>query len=120
MGQPVANCLSVNHGRGHCVGNHFTKGGCGRERIRFWTTRVWPRAPQDPREDIMLTGWRDFDDTLRAFDLLQRRIDRAFGDWATPSPAGDRLRRRTAAAWPATNVFETKQAFVVKAEVPGV
>ena len=68
----------------------------------------------------MLTGWRDFDDTLRAFDLLQRRIDRAFDRWAEPSPVGDRLRRRTALAWPATNVFETKEAFVVKAEVPGL
>lgn len=68
----------------------------------------------------MLTGWRDFDDTLRAFDQLQRRIDRTFEGWATPSPAGDRLRRRAAVAWPATNVFEAKEAFVVKAEVPGL
>jgi len=68
----------------------------------------------------MLTGWRDFDDTLRAFDLLQRRIDRAFDGWTTQAPAGDRFRRRPNAAWPTTNVFETKHAFVVKAEVPGL
>ena len=68
----------------------------------------------------MLTGWRDFDDTLRAFDQLQRRIDRTFDSWATPSAAADRLRRRTTASWPTTNVFETKESFVVKAEVPGL
>ncbi|MGA7123777.1 MAG: Hsp20/alpha crystallin family protein [Polyangiaceae bacterium] len=68
----------------------------------------------------MLTGWRDFDDTLRAFDQLQRRIDRTFDSWAAPSPAADRLRRRATASWPATNVFETKESFIVKAEVPGL
>ena len=68
----------------------------------------------------MLTGWRDFDDTLRAFDQLQRRIDRTFDSWAMPSPSGGRLRRRAAVGWPATNVFETKESFVVKAEVPGL
>jgi HSP20 family protein len=66
----------------------------------------------------MLTGWRDFDDTLRAFDFLQRRIDRAFDNRA--ARPGDRSRRTVPAPWPAINVFETKQAFVVKAEVPGL
>jgi HSP20 family protein len=68
----------------------------------------------------MLTGWRDFEDTLRAFDLLQRRMDRAFDYWADPIPPTERSRRRVRASWPATNVFETRQAFVVKAEVPGL
>ncbi|MBV9949382.1 MAG: Hsp20/alpha crystallin family protein [Myxococcales bacterium] len=68
----------------------------------------------------MLTGWRDFDDTLRAIDLLQRRLDRAFDQWAEPYPQGERARRRPRTAWPPTNVFETKEAFVVKAEVPGL
>jgi HSP20 family protein len=73
----------------------------------------------------MLTGWRGFDDTFRAFDtlraldVLQRRIDRAFEDWAPPGEPSV-ARRRAQAAWPATNVFETKEAFVVKAEVPGL
>jgi HSP20 family molecular chaperone IbpA len=77
----------------------------------------------------MLTGWRDFDgalrtlDTLRTLDLLHRRIDRAFEDWPWPG-ARDAARRTVAGsvatAWPPTNVFETKEAFVVKAEVPGV
>jgi len=65
----------------------------------------------------MLTGWRDFDDTLRTLDLLQRRFDRAFDGWTERGP---RVARSTRAAWPLTNVFETKEAFLVKAEVPGL
>jgi HSP20 family protein len=65
----------------------------------------------------MLTGWRDFEHTLRTLDRLQRRIDREFFDWADPAFTA---RRRARAAWPATNVFETKDAFVVKADVPGL
>ena len=62
----------------------------------------------------MLTGWRDFESTFQAFDRIQRQFDRALLE---RSPA---LRRRPRVAWPATNVFETKEAFVVKAEVPGL
>jgi HSP20 family protein len=68
----------------------------------------------------MLTGWRDLDDTFRAFDLLQRRFDRAFDPWVSDAPSGDRAQRRARLAWPAINAFETKEAFLVKAEVPGV
>jgi HSP20 family protein len=68
----------------------------------------------------MLIGWRDFDDTLRAMDLLHRRMDRAFDAWADVSAAGLRPRRLGRLAWPPTNVFETKEAFVVRAEVPGL
>jgi HSP20 family protein len=56
----------------------------------------------------MLTGWTPFDDTLRALDLLQHRVDRAFDG------------RGYEPAWPAINLFETKESFVVKAEVPGL
>ena len=63
----------------------------------------------------MLTGWMDFDDTLRTLDQLQRRIDHVFEGWSDPRPW-----RRGRPAWPATNVFETKEAFVVKAPVPGL
>jgi HSP20 family protein len=70
----------------------------------------------------MLTAFRDFDDTLRTLDLLQRRFDQAFD--GLPVAAGLRpelrLRRRQAPAWPPTNVFETKEAFVVEADVPGL
>jgi len=82
----------------------------------------------------MLTGWRDFDDAFRAIDLLQRRMDRTLDFWAdatAPERAsadtgrrallpGDRWRRRAAAVWPPTNVYEAKEAFIVKAEVPGL
>ncbi|HEX3344864.1 MAG TPA: hypothetical protein VHS09_09845, partial [Polyangiaceae bacterium] len=65
----------------------------------------------------MLTGWRDFEHTLQTFDRLQRHLDRTFAD----SVDAARGRRRAPRfAWPATNVFETKEAFVVVAEVPGL
>jgi HSP20 family protein len=64
----------------------------------------------------MLTfGWRQFDDTLRALDLFQRRIDEAYGDWSAFGVRPHRPR-----VWPALNAFETKDAFVYKAEVPGL
>lgn len=66
----------------------------------------------------MLTGWRDFEHTLHAMDRLQRRLDRAFVDWTDPAWTVER--RRSRAPWPATNVFETKEAFVVRADVPGL
>jgi HSP20 family protein len=66
----------------------------------------------------MLTAFRDFDDTFRTLDLLQRRFDRAF-DGLVLRPEV-RLRRRAQPAWPSTNVFETKDAFVVQADVPGL
>ncbi|MDP9152548.1 MAG: Hsp20/alpha crystallin family protein [Myxococcota bacterium] len=69
----------------------------------------------------MLTGWREFNDTLRTLDLLQRRVDRALDDWSeVPRDPAIRARRRPGSPWPATNVFETKEAFVVTAEVPGL
>lgn len=66
----------------------------------------------------MLTGWKDFDDTLRTLDRLQRRA--GLLDRLDPFASPERVRLRARAAWPATNVFETKEAFVVKAEVPGL
>jgi len=68
----------------------------------------------------MLTGWREYDETLRTLDLLHSRIDRAFEDWGAQLGTAELPRRRTAAVWPAINVFETKDAFVVKADVPGM
>jgi len=68
----------------------------------------------------MLTfGWRQYDDTFRALDLFQRRIDAAYDDWAAFGPAGP-AGRRAARVWPALNAFENKEAFVYRAEVPGV
>jgi HSP20 family protein len=69
----------------------------------------------------MLTGWRDFDDTLRAVNLMQRRIDHVFDDWVfTRQDVGQSARRVARAPWPPINAFETKEAFVYKAQVPGV
>ncbi len=66
----------------------------------------------------MLTGWKDFDDTLRTLDRLQRRFDIVFDPLERLAPA--RVARRSRAVWPATNVFETKESFVVRADVPGL
>jgi HSP20 family protein len=49
----------------------------------------------------MLTGWREFDETLRTLGMLQRQF-------------------RPLAAWPPTNVLETKESFVVRSEVAGL
>lgn len=68
----------------------------------------------------MLTGWRDFDQTLRALDLMQRRFDRVFDDWSLPAAGRDRPRRYARVAWPPVNAFETKDTFVFKVEVPGL
>jgi HSP20 family protein len=68
-------------------------------------------------EDVMLAfGWRQFDDTLRALDEFQRRVDEAYGDWSAVHGRAPRQPR----AWPPVNVFDTKEAFVYKAEVPGL
>lgn len=67
----------------------------------------------------MLTGWRDFDDTLRALSQLQRRIDHVFDDWAGAS-GYELAPRARVAAWPPVNAFETKDSFVYRAEVPGL
>jgi HSP20 family protein len=70
----------------------------------------------------MLTGWRDFDDTLRALSLLQRRFDDVFEYWGAPGgPAVfEHALRAPRTPWPAVNAFETPEAFVYKAEVPGL
>jgi HSP20 family protein len=67
----------------------------------------------------MITGFRDFDDALRALSLLQRRIDYVFEDWS-PGVTIERRYRAPRAGWPPVNVFDTKEAFVYTAEVPGL
>jgi len=66
----------------------------------------------------MLTGWRDFDEALRTIDRLHRHIDHVFDDRSGTGPSRERGWRR--ATWPAVNVVETKEAFVYRAEVPGL
>jgi HSP20 family protein len=63
----------------------------------------------------MLTGWRNFNDALRTIDFLNRHIDYVF-----EAPFVERAPARTRAAWPPVNVVETKEAFVYRAEVPGL
>jgi HSP20 family protein len=68
----------------------------------------------------MNPAWRDLSEALRTFDFLNRHSEYVFEDWpgvaleAWPRPRAQR------AAWPAVNAFETKEAFVYKAEVPGL
>ncbi len=63
----------------------------------------------------MLTAWRDFNDALRTIDFLHRHIDQVFDD-----RSGVPYRAVRRAAWPSVNVVETKDAFVYRAEVPGL
>ncbi len=65
----------------------------------------------------MMSGWRELDQTFRALDSLQRRLDGANG-WGSfvAVPA----RRAVRAPWPQINAFETKEAFVYEAFVPGL
>jgi len=68
----------------------------------------------------MLTGWREFDQTFRALDSLQRQIDDAVGTWAPARVFHGSARRAARTPWPLVNGFETKEAFVYKALVPGL
>ncbi len=76
----------------------------------------------------MLTRWSDlgFGDLGRGFDTfdnLRRRMDRLFEEWdrgvETGLLGGDGARQRLA-TWPAANLYDAGDAFVVQAMVPGV
>jgi HSP20 family protein len=58
-----------------------------------------------------LRRFGDARDALRALDLIDRRFDDVYGDWSALVPQR---------AWPVINGFETKEAFVYKADVPGL
>jgi HSP20 family protein len=64
----------------------------------------------------MLTSWRNFNEALHTIDFLNRHIDYVFDDRAVPGRSPERAR----IAWPPVNVAETKDAFVYRAEVPGL
>jgi HSP20 family protein len=66
----------------------------------------------------MLTGWRSFNEALRTIDFLNRHIDYVFDDGFVANRTPERARSR--AAWPPVNVVETDEAFVYRAEVPGL
>jgi HSP20 family protein len=68
----------------------------------------------------MLTGLREFDQTFRALDALQRQMDDVTGGWTVHALRGIAPRRVSRRAWPPVNAFETKEAFVYRAEAPGL
>jgi HSP20 family protein len=100
-------------GCGTGIGSDARLGSCVAPAPVFHTQSSATTSGGARMEESMLTGWREFENTLETLDRLQRQMDRAF-DGATTA------RRRHRVAWPATNVFETKDAFVIQAEVPGV
>jgi len=63
----------------------------------------------------MLTYWMDFNDPFRAFDNLRRRMDQVFREY--DETAGSRARTTT---YPRASLRDTKEAFVLTAEVPGL
>jgi HSP20 family protein len=68
----------------------------------------------------MNIGWRDLSEALRTFDFINRQAEYVFEDWpGLPFERRPHL-ASARAVWPAVNVFETKEAFVYKAEVPGL
>jgi HSP20 family protein len=68
----------------------------------------------------MNPAWRDLSEALRTFDFLNRQAEYVFEDWPGVALQSLPRLRTPRAAWPAVNAFETKEAFVYKAEVPGL
>jgi HSP20 family protein len=66
----------------------------------------------------MVTGWRSFNEALRTIDFLNRHIDYVFDDQHVAARVPERPRARV--ALPLVNVVETNEAFVYRAEVPGL
>lgn len=62
----------------------------------------------------MLTYWMDLSDPFRAFDSLRRQMDQAFREYDETAAA-----RRTT-NYPRASLRDTKEAFVLTAEVPGI
>jgi len=62
----------------------------------------------------MLSYWMDFNDPIRTFDSLRRRMDQALREYADTEGRGQVL------AFPRAGLRDTKDAFVLVAEVPGL
>ena len=62
----------------------------------------------------MMTYWMDLSDPFRAFDTLRRRMDQVFREY--DEGAGSRPR----APYPGADLRDTKDAFTLTAEVPGL
>ena len=67
----------------------------------------------------MLRQLGDYDRTFSMLDELRRRMDRMWQDWDTEEP-GFSTQLSSSQAWPRVNVFDTGNALVLKADVPGV
>lgn len=63
----------------------------------------------------MLTYWMDLNDPFRAFDAVRRRMDQVFREY--DESAGSRARTTT---YPRASLRDTKEAFLLSAEVPGL
>lgn len=63
----------------------------------------------------MLTYWMDLSDPFRAFDTLRRQMDQVFREFDETSGG-----RGRGGAYPRASLRDTKEAFVLTAEVPGL
>lgn len=62
----------------------------------------------------MLTYWMDLNDPLRAFENVRRRMGQVLREYDETAGA------QTRASYPRASLRDTKDAFVLAAEVPGV
>ena len=67
----------------------------------------------------MLRQLGEYDRTFSMLDELRRRMDRMWQDWDADEP-GFSTQLSSSQAWPRVNVFDTGNALVLKADVPGV
>jgi HSP20 family protein len=65
----------------------------------------------------MMTRFNAFDETFRTLDRIQRHFDDVFGAGAPSFVAAEPY---GAAPWPAIALHENDDAFVLRAEVPGL
>ena len=63
----------------------------------------------------MLTYWMDLSDPFRAFDTLRRQMDQVFREFDETGATRGRTTN-----YPRASLRDTKEAFVLTAEVPGL
>lgn len=62
----------------------------------------------------MLTYWMDLNDPYRAFDSVRRRMDQVFREF------DESASRQVRASYPRASLRDTREAFILNAEVPGL
>jgi HSP20 family protein len=62
----------------------------------------------------MLTYWMDVNDPFRAFDAVRRRMDQVFREYDESAAPRARI------TYPRASLRDTKEGFVLTAEVPGL